>query len=103
MGQQTDSQGAAGVVESEGTWFCETHAGYFWRDLDVYFVTKAEIKYPLTRFNLSNITVDSKKKPGKRGEWKSGIGDDERQPEGGLKKTILNNQSQEQKITMKNK
>ena len=60
MGQQTDSQGAAGVVESESTWFCETHVGYFWRDLDVYFVTKAEIKYSLTRFNMSNITVDSK-------------------------------------------
>ena len=26
MGQQTDSQGAAGVVDSESTWFCETHA-----------------------------------------------------------------------------
>ena len=34
MGQQTDSQGAAGVVESESTWFCETHAGY-----DIFDVT----------------------------------------------------------------
>ena len=63
MGQQTDSQGAEGVVESESTWFWETHAGYFWRDLDVYFATKAEIKYSLTRFNMSNITVDGKKNP----------------------------------------
>ena len=29
MGQQTDSRGATGFVESESTWFCETHAGYF--------------------------------------------------------------------------
>ena len=36
---------------------------------------------------MSNITVDSKKNPWKkRGERKSGIGDDERKPEVGLKK-----------------
>ena len=42
MGQQTDSQGAAGVVESESTWFCETHAGYGIFDVTTmfYFVTK---------------------------------------------------------------
>lgn len=29
MGQQTDSRGAAGVVESESTWFCETRQNIF--------------------------------------------------------------------------
>ena len=52
---------------------------------------------------MSNITVDSKRTPEKSGERNSGIGDDEQKPEGGLKRTILKNQSQEQKITMKNK
>ena len=29
MRKQSDKLGVEGVVESESTWFCDTHTGYF--------------------------------------------------------------------------